>query len=292
MNRISILLPVILIFIALRIYADDYNAQTEDELLAFTAEAANPRSHDQDRGVNEVAPVHLPVKLSKGGVVMTFDDRNFNDWIKALPLFDEFGVKATFFISGKIDRPARDAIQQLQHHGHAIGSHSVNHLKAVEYIDENSREEFLQNEIYPQMKEFKAVDVAPVSFAYPMSRNNTATDKTLLNVFRHLRTGKSIAANKRLSEDDAFFVAAEKVAERGCLYAKGIDHAPLRADRTYEQIDGALERAAKNGEIIVLYAHRISETGTRNFVTPEALTRVFSKANELGLQFYTFDQLP
>ena len=64
------------------------------------------------------------------------------------------------------------------------------------------------------------------------------------------------------------------------------------SDRTYEQIDGALERAAKNREIIVLYAHRISETGTGNFVTPEALTRVFSKANELGLQFYTFDQLP
>ena len=62
--------------------------------------------------------------------------------------------------------------------------------------------------------------------------------------------------------------------------------------RTYQQIDGALERAAKNREIIVLYAHRICETGTGNFVTPEALARVVSKAKELGLRFYTFDELP
>jgi len=237
-------------------------------------------------------PAAVPAKLTKGGVVMTFDDRNFNDWIKALPLFDEFGVKATFFISGKIDAAAKEAIQKLRDHGHAIGSHSVNHLKAVEYFEENSPETFMQNEIDPQLKAFKAAGVVPVSFAYPMSRNNKATDETLLKVFRHLRTGRNVAADKQLREDDAFFVPADRIGEHGCLNGKGIDYAPLRADRTYEQLDGALERAAKNSEIIVLYAHRISEAGPGNFVTPEALTRVFSKANELGLQFYTFDQLP
>ena len=171
-------------------------------------------------------PPGMPETLTEGGVVMTFDDRNFDDWIKALPLFDEFGVKATFFISGKIDAPARNAIQQLRARGHAIGAHSVNHLKAVEYFEENSPESFLRREIDPQLKEFRAADVTAVSFAYPMSRNNTATDETLLKVFRHVRTGRSIAADKRLSEDDAFFVPVLKIAEHGCLYGKGIDAAP------------------------------------------------------------------
>ncbi|TWU17198.1 Polysaccharide deacetylase [Novipirellula galeiformis] len=233
-----------------------------------------------------------PETLTEGGVVMTFDDRNFQDWIKALPLFDEFGVKATFFISGNIDAPALDAIRQLRAHGHAIGAHSVNHLKAVEYFEENSPEAFLQREIAPQLKKLQAADVHAMSFAYPMSRNNAATDETLLKVFRHVRTGRGIAADKRLSEDDAFFVPAAKIAEHGCLYGKGIDYAPLRPDRTYAQIDGAFERAAKNREIIVLYAHRICENGTGHFVTPEALARVFGKAKELGLRFYTFDELP
>ncbi|QDT10945.1 polysaccharide deacetylase family protein [Planctomycetes bacterium K23_9] len=237
-------------------------------------------------------PASQPAKLTKGGVVLTFDDRNFDDWVNTLSLFDEFNVKATFFIHGKIDGPARMAIAQLKLHGHAIGSHSVSHLKAVEYFEANSAEKFLQTEIDPQMREFESAGVDVVSFAYPMSRNNTTTDKTLLKVFRHLRTGRNITEGKRFRDDDAFFVKATEVSEHGCLYAKGIDHAPWRPDRTYAQIDGALERAAANDEIIVLYAHRISETGTRNYLTPEALMRVISKAKSIGLQFYTFDQLP
>lgn len=233
-----------------------------------------------------------PKMLTRGGVVMTFDDRNFDDWVKAIPLFEEFDVKATFFISGQINGPAVDAIRLLKSHGHAIGSHSVNHLKAVEYFQEKSKEEFLLHEIQPQIAEFKTTEVTATSFAYPMSRNNEATDKALLKIFRHIRTGKSVTAGERVCDVDAFFVPARKMSEHGCLFGKGIDYAPTLADRTYEQIDAALARAANNNEIIVLYAHRIAETGPGHFVTPEALTRIFGKAKELGLEFYTFDQLP
>ncbi|MFY9253064.1 MAG: polysaccharide deacetylase family protein [Fuerstiella sp.] len=244
-----------------------------------------------DARADEVPPAIAP---NRGGIVLTFDDRNFDDWVKAIPLFDEFGVKATFFISGKIDGPAVEAIRKLKDHGHAIGSHSVHHLKAVEYCQEKSPEEFLRHEIQPQLKEFEAADAMPTSFAYPMSRNDAVTDETLLKVFRHLRTGKNVADGERVCDVDAFFVAANSISQHGCLYAKGIDYAPTRADRTYEQIDAALTRAAKRNEIIVLYAHRICDTKPAggHFVTPEALTRVFSKAQELNLPFCTFDQLP
>lgn len=230
--------------------------------------------------------------VTKGGIVMTFDDRNFDDWVKAIPLFDEFGVKATFFISGKIDGPAIEAIRQLRSHGHAIGSHSVHHLKAVEYCQEKSPDEYVRNEIQPQLQEFSSATVTPTSFAYPMSRNDAVTDETLLKVFRHLRTGKSMTKGERISEIDEFFVPVSEISDHGCLFAKGIDFAPIKPDRTFEQIDAALARAAWNQEILVLYAHQIKETGTGNFVTPKALARVISKAKELGLEFYTFDQLP
>lgn len=256
-------------------------------LFAAFVSAGEPQSL-----TNVPSRAQTPKPLTEGGVVLTFDDRNFQDWIQALPLLDEFGVQATFFISGKIDGPALKAIQKLQAHGHAIGSHSVNHLKAVEYFEENSAETFLRREITPQLNEFQVAGVAAVCFAYPMSRNNAATDEALLKVFRHLRTGKSIAANERLSEQDAFFVPAAKIAEQGCLPGKGIDFAPTRPDRTYEQFDGAFDRAAKNNEIIVLYAHRIAESGNGNFITPEALTRILQSAKQRGLRFYTFNDLP
>ncbi|MCA9146599.1 MAG: polysaccharide deacetylase family protein [Planctomycetales bacterium] len=241
---------------------------------------------------DERANSATPRTLDRGGVLLTFDDRNFDDWVKAIPLFDEFKVKATFFISGEIDQEAHDAIRQLTAHGHAIGSHSVNHLKAVEYCQQRSTAEFLRLEIQPQLEAFQRIGVTPVAFAYPMSRNDAVTDDALLKVFRHVRTGRNIAAGERLSEVDAYFVPANEMKKHGCLYAKGIDHAPTRADRTFEQLDTALSRAAKNQEIIVLYAHRISETGIRNYVTPDALRRIIGMAKSLGLEFYTFDQLP
>ena len=207
-------------------------------------------------------------------------------------MFDQFDAKATFFVSGKIDGPARDAIALLTHHGHAIGSHSVHHLKAVEFCDERSPEEFVRLEIQPQMEEFKAVGIVPSSFAYPMSRNNSQTDEALLKEFRHLRTGMSVGRGAKISETDAFFVPASKMSEHGCLNAKGIDHAGERPDRTFEQIDAALARAAANHEIIVLYAHQISETAKGNVITPAALSRLLSKVNDLNLQYYTFDELP
>jgi peptidoglycan-N-acetylglucosamine deacetylase len=234
----------------------------------------------------------IPSKLDRGGVVLTFDDRNFGDWIKALPLLDEYNARATFFISGVIDGQALDAARQLQSHGHAIGAHGVHHLRAVEYCRQHSMAEYIASEILPQIAQLKAAGIAPTAFGYPNSNNNAATDAALLKVFRHLRTGLGIASGEQVCQKDAFFVPADKIGEHGCLQGKGIDFAPTRADRTYQQLDAALARAATKNEVLVLYAHQITVLGKGNYVTPEALEHVLRKAKELQLPFYTFDQLP
>lgn len=82
-----------------------------------------------------------PLDLTKGGIVLTFDDRNFDHWIAALPLFEKYGVHATFFISGKIDGKALKTAQELIKHGHAIGAHSVNHVKATGYFETHTAEQ-------------------------------------------------------------------------------------------------------------------------------------------------------
>jgi peptidoglycan-N-acetylglucosamine deacetylase len=231
-------------------------------------------------------------RRDKGGVALTFDDRNFDNWLKALPLLDKYGAKVTFFVSGAIDGQALDAIRQLHSHGHAIGCHGVHHLKAVEYSQQKSMEEYIRNEIRPQIDALKAAGVTPASFAYPNSRNDAVTDSALLKVFRHLRTGLALGRGEQISQQDLFFSAADKIATRGCLPGKGIDDAPAKEDRSYEQIDAALARAAQNREIVVFYAHDIAATGKSHHVAPEALERVLRKAKELDLEFYSFDHLP
>jgi peptidoglycan-N-acetylglucosamine deacetylase len=231
-------------------------------------------------------------QLDRGGVVLTFDDRNFDGWIKSLPLLDKYAAHATFFINGAIDRRALEAIRQLRGHGHAIGAHGVHHLRAVEFSRRRAMDDYIREEILPQIEQLKAAGITPTAFAYPNSDNNAATDAALLKVFRHLRTGCGTAADERIGEKDVLFVPADQIGRHGCLQGKGIDFAPTRADRTYEQIGGALTRAIKRKEIVVLYAHQIAVSGKGNYITPEALEHVLRKAKELQLPFYTFDQLP
>ena len=233
-----------------------------------------------------------PLPAGKGGIVLTFDDHNFSEWIAALPLLDKYGVKATFYISGPIDQIAVKAALELKKHGHAIGCHSIHHLSAIKYSDQHSVEDYLQKEVLPQLVAFKAAGIIPTSFAYPMSSNNKATDDALLKIFRHVRSGTGIAPGNRISGKDAFFVSSPKFAEHGCLYGKGIDYAPDKEDRSYEQIDEALTRAAQKKEIIVLYAHRIATSGKGHYVSPDALEHIFNTAKKLQLPFYTLDQLP
>lgn len=234
-----------------------------------------------------------PPSLEKAGLVLTFDDRNFDDWLAALPLFDQYGVKATFFISGPIDDKALAACRQLIAHGHAIGSHSVHHLKAVEYVREHSIEDYVRHEIQPQLEAWQAAGISVTSFAFPSSSSDAATERALLKIFRHLRIGGPMAPGDRLSDRDPFFTPLAQVPTRGALPSKGIDYAPTREDRTFEQLDAALTRAATRGEILTLYAHGIRHLGGKgHFITPQALEHLFLKARELKLAFYTFDQLP
>ena len=49
-----------------------------------------------------------------GTLVLSFDDRNFNDWKKALPIFDKYDAHVTFFVSGPIDGDAAKVLKELR----------------------------------------------------------------------------------------------------------------------------------------------------------------------------------
>jgi len=234
-----------------------------------------------------------PEPLKKGGVCFTFDDRHFDNWIKALPLFDKHGVKVSFFIKGNLTSKELTKVKTLQSHGHTIGAHGLKHMKAAYYCKKYGIDKYLQDEIYPQLKIFKKAGIKITSFAYPSSSRNSVTDKKLLKIFRHLRTGGFIKAGERIADKKAFFVNAAGINKHGCLVGKGIDNnIPDKPDRTFKQISDALKKASQNNEIIVFYAHNISDTGKGHHIKPAFLEKIINKAQTLNLKFYSFDQLP
>ncbi|MDD5727564.1 MAG: polysaccharide deacetylase family protein [Victivallales bacterium] len=226
--------------------------------------------------------------LKQGGVCFTFDDRYFDNWLKVLPLFDKYGVKATFFIYGKLNPAECSKVKMLQARGHAIGAHSMNHINIVNYCKNHTADEYLRQEIHRQLEIFRQAGITVSAFAYPYSCRSGITDTALLKTFRHLRTGGSLKPGEKLAECDKFFTPVKEVGKQAYFIAYGIDGAAKFPEAVISQIAGAMERVSKNNEIIVFYAHDISA----HRLSPAVIEKIIKTVREFDLSFYSFNQLP
>ena len=104
-------------------------------------------------------------------ISFTFDDGLRSQVDLALPVFEEFGFKVTFFvIAGRLE-VSWDEWRSIAQRGHEIGSHSLTHppggLPAVHDDAE------LKNEITESAKIIlEKTGNTPVSFAYPFNKRD------------------------------------------------------------------------------------------------------------------------
>ena len=84
--------------------------------------------------------------IKHGIVFFTFDDRNFDGWLQAIPLFEKYNAHATFMVSGEIDQDTAQKIKTLQEHGHSIGLHTKTHSDMPPFCREKSAEEYFSAE--------------------------------------------------------------------------------------------------------------------------------------------------
>tara|TARA_E500000305_G_scaffold111956_2_gene130349 strand:- start:85418 stop:86215 length:798 start_codon:yes stop_codon:yes gene_type:complete len=234
-------------------------------------------------------------KSFRSGVVLTFDDRYVDQWVQQIPLFKKYDAHATFFVDHfYLLKPAQIAgLKKLQDAGHAIGSHSVNHIKAVDYVRTKGMKAYLQNEIDPSVKRLTAAGFPPTAFAYPNSSRSEEIDTALLKTFRHLRGGTGLTAGQRMRDLKALFTPVDQIAGRGCLIGTGIDYAGTEKRPDYlTEIKDAMDHAKQRGEIVVFYAHNISDKGPGHHLSPKALEEILAHAQQIGLPTLTYDDLP
>jgi hypothetical protein len=239
-----------------------------------------------------MSPINLP---SRGAVLFAFDDTFIPEWVAALPLFAETGTRATFFVShpDRVIAEHQAGLRQILAAGHAIGCHGLRHEKAVDAVAQDGIDDYLERDVLPALFHLREAGFQPTAFAYPCSQNDADTDAALLRHFRHLRTGRSPAPGSRLQEMAALFVPGDEVAHRGCLIGTGLDYAglPQRPDLVAQACE-ALDRARAQCEVLVLYAHNISETGPGHHIPPVALHQILAHVQTIGLPAITFDDLP
>jgi peptidoglycan/xylan/chitin deacetylase (PgdA/CDA1 family) len=127
----------------------------------------------------------LQVELSRNNseenlICCTFDDGRLNNYITALPILQEFGLKATFFIisglvgkyisepSGKTRMMSAPQLHELVSLGHEIGSHTVTHPVLTQIPLKDARYEISRSKLSLE----DMIGSPVVSFAYPKGAFN------------------------------------------------------------------------------------------------------------------------
>ncbi len=235
-------------------------------------------------------------EITSPGLVLTFDDQSIDSWVASIPLLQRYGAKATFFINkwDKLSEAQIEKLKDLRAAGHAIGCHGLQHLKAVSYINENSKEAYLNAEIIPALELMRKSGFIPSAFAYPSSQRSSETDEILHYYFRHLRSGCNKKEGETLVDLNKIYTSIDKIGQTICL--NGICIQPHARDtELIAEIKEAFKRAATQNEILIFYAHDIrasSTPGGKHHIIPDALEEILKDACNAGLNFYTFDQLP
>ncbi len=230
----------------------------------------------------------------KPGFVLTFDDAYVDDWFKIKDLLKKYNVKATFFISGfsNLDAEEISKLKILQKNGHEIGSHSVSHLNAVNFIANKNINKYLDTDILPELKVMRKHGFHVTSFSYPYGANSKSIDASLLKYFSQLRDVSESQRHfysmffKSVNELDEIYFGHNSSR---VVSALGIDN---NFNITIDEIKKGFERAKKNNEIIIFYAHRpVKKIRSAYQISYIYLESIFKAADKIGLTSYRFNNL-
>lgn len=231
---------------------------------------------------NSVSNPHGTTKLTsslewpegkKMALSFTFDDAYYSQIDGGVPLFDKYGIKATFYVSVWRLAPRQDAWKKAISHGHEIGNHTYNHPCSDNYdfITGNSLEEYtlerMRFELYAANEYIKdMLGIYPVSFAYPCGDTfigkgeNTQSYVPLISVM--FESGRLYGEN----------IVHPALCDMAQLPAEKLD------GRSFNEIQKLIEKAKTKGNWLILTGHDIGEGESEksSFSTIEAICKYSS----------------
>ncbi len=221
----------------------------------------------------------------RAAISLTFDDARHTQITNGIPLLNEYGVKATFYVSpGRLtglagSQPAVQGAEALDTlaawraavaNGHEIGNHTLNHPcsgnfsfihedRALEnYTLERMRDEFLESNAAIK----SMLGVTPVSFAYPCGQKYVGRGTSLRSyvplVAEHFLSGRGWM--DEWANDPAYCDTAQ-------LMGMELD------GKSFEQVKQIIDRTLADGGWLVFAGHEIAEEGrqTTRMATLRAL---------------------
>jgi peptidoglycan/xylan/chitin deacetylase (PgdA/CDA1 family) len=208
----------------------------------------------------------------RGALSLTFDDSRPSQVEQGVPLFDRFGVHATFYVMPEAVRQRQTAWRRAVATGHEAAAHTLSHPCSCNFGFSASRPRSLEGmtldameaEITESNRQIEElVGVRPVSFAYPCGQKFVGCGEQLRSyvplIARHYLTGRGWR--------DEYFNAPDRcdLAQLAGVEFDGLDFAQVRP-----QID----QAGETGNWLVLAGHDIgaeSRSQTTSLATLESI---------------------
>ncbi|MDO4628194.1 MAG: glycosyl hydrolase family 28 protein [Planctomycetia bacterium] len=236
---------------------------------------------------------------STGVLLLAFDDRNFADWERAIPLFEKYGAHASFFVSGDFDSEAVRVAKKLMAEGHTMGMHGRTHMNVPQAFETLGKEGWWEKEITTPRRQADVAYVPVHAFAYPNNRNDAETDEFLLTRFERLRTGvsdvrpydpenKFVKDLKPLATDDRLFFPASELSRHRVIGGVILGDA-YNVD--IEDVLACVRRAGERKEVVLFTSHGIHPNAGGIHLKTEWLESILAEAKKSGVQVLGFDEL-
>jgi peptidoglycan/xylan/chitin deacetylase (PgdA/CDA1 family) len=191
----------------------------------------------------------------RGALSLTFDDSRPSQVETGVPLFDRYGVRATFYVMPHAIEQRAAAWRSAAATGHELGAHTMTHPCSMNFSFMRARrgclEEMTLDALETELKESNeritaVAGVAPVSFAYPCGQKFVGRGENLKSyvplVAHHYLTGRGWR--------DEYYNAPD-ICDLAQLAGVEFDGAD------FDQIRPQIDTAADTGNWLVLAGHDI-----------------------------------
>ena len=209
---------------------------------------------------------------NQSGIVLAFDDYMPENGEQYFDLFDEYDAKVTFFVNAI---SPTEFCEDARARGHEIGFHTTGHANLTELTEE----EVYEQAIAP-IEAFREAGFEFTTFAYPYGAYTDELNQLLLQHYNVVRGAFKCEPH------------VKDYMKRGFVESMSLDNANFESREQYEarivEILTVMSEA-EEGAVVPVYSHAIGDGEW--CVTEENLEFLLKKAKEMGLKFYTFQEL-
>jgi PGF-pre-PGF domain-containing protein len=226
-----------------------------------------------------------------GGIALSWDDKmNIDTCYQYMQMFKDNNATCTINVNSNdlINslQGTKNNLSALHSAGWEVAAHGHNHADSIEYLKNHTSEEWLNQEIFPNIVELTSYGYPAYSLAYPYSSNNATTDALLAPYFRTLRSQVFGVVN--VNESNAYY----RWDNSRVVYAVEIDD---KSNISLESIEYGIDYAIQHGCVLVLFGHTITSNSTENTseyqTSTSRLGSILNYTSQKGGKFYLMDEL-